>query len=136
MKTLTPFIFYQISSPCLEHDRNNAGYFIFSTGHIFGNWEVTVPESYGITLTPRKILKFALRTSTTTTTMRTTFTRMVTSTAAAVWVGIPAGGALRTSASTTMRASCFRMVTSTTATIGMSTIPAGVNLSDHRDWVL
>lgn len=47
MKTLTPFIFYQIGSPCLEHDRNNAGYFIFSTGNVFGNWEVTVPESYG-----------------------------------------------------------------------------------------
>ena len=34
-------------SPCFEHDRDNAGYFIFSTGHVFGNWEVTVTDSYG-----------------------------------------------------------------------------------------
>lgn len=38
---------YGRRSPCFEHDRNNAGYFIFSTGHVFGNWEVTVTDSYG-----------------------------------------------------------------------------------------
>lgn len=86
MKTLTPFIFYQNNSPCLEHDRNNVGYFIFSTGHIFGNWEITVTDSYGITLTPRKILKFALRTATRTSAMRIVCIRMVSSTTT---VGIP-----------------------------------------------
>ena len=38
---------YGRRSPCFEHDRNNAGYFIFLTGHVFGNWEVTVTDSYG-----------------------------------------------------------------------------------------
>ena len=38
---------YGRRSPCFEHDRDNAGYFIFSTGHVFGNWEVTVTDSYG-----------------------------------------------------------------------------------------
>ena len=40
--------YWWLRSPCLEHDRKNAGYFIFSTGHVFGNWEVTVTDSYGI----------------------------------------------------------------------------------------
>lgn len=38
---------YGRRSPCFEHDRDNAGYFIFLTGHVFGNWEVTVTDSYG-----------------------------------------------------------------------------------------
>ena len=38
---------YGRRSPCFEHDRDNAGCFIFLTGHVFGNWEVTVIDSYG-----------------------------------------------------------------------------------------
>ena len=38
---------YGRRSPCFEHDRNNAGYFIFLTGHVFGNWEVAVTDYYG-----------------------------------------------------------------------------------------
>lgn len=37
-----------LRSPCFEHDRDDAGYFIFSTGHVFGNWEITVTDSYGL----------------------------------------------------------------------------------------
>ena len=36
-----------ISSPCNEHDRNDAAHFVFSNGYVFGNWEVAVWDSYG-----------------------------------------------------------------------------------------
>lgn len=36
-----------ISSPCNEHDRNDAAHFVFSNGYVFGNWEVVVDDSYG-----------------------------------------------------------------------------------------
>lgn len=55
------------------------------------NWHVD--DSYGITLAPRKISNFALRTSAATAAMRAVLTRMVTSATTTAGVSeIPTGG--------------------------------------------
>lgn len=67
--------------------------------------------------------------------MRTTFIRMATSATAAstMWIGIPAGSALRTSTATTSHTMHSRMVTLASLTMYIG-IPAGGTLSVHSWW--
>ena len=108
----------------------NSG-FVSDDSHWDGYWAVT--DSYGIFFYQEKISNFALRTVLVTTlhimfsrmvaSARVMLSRVVTSAATTtVWIGIPAGGALRTLTTATVCVVCSWMVTFTT-TFGISAIP-------------
>ena len=76
-------------SPSTVYDINGACY-IIATGYPT-DVGYSIPNSYGIFFYIKKISTFALRGSTASASMRTSLTRMVTSTSAMVWIRIPTG---------------------------------------------
>ena len=83
------YIFLRINSPVIDYG-NGSAHYISDSGGIYKSWDGT--NSCRIAFAPRKNLSFALRTSTTTTTMRIVWVRMDTSATSTMWVGFPAGG--------------------------------------------